>query len=98
MSDHIFLALFTGIFYGLLRYFAYLTKDRESHQDKGTLNELFVGRLAFWLGGPILLFFIVDIVRIQTASKPMYWLVALFIMGSVLIILIGVEVVYRKFK
>ncbi|WP_303974624.1 hypothetical protein, partial [Streptococcus merionis] len=83
----------TGIFYGLLRYFAYLTKDRESHQDKGTLNELFVGRLAFWLGGPTLLFFIVDIIRIQAVSNPMYWLIALFIIVSVLIISIGAEIV-----
>ncbi|MET3557830.1 small-conductance mechanosensitive channel [Streptococcus rupicaprae] len=96
MTNYLFLILFTIMAYGIVRYFAYLTKDRENHEDGGLLSSLFFGRLLFFLGLPILGIFIYDIFQIHFAADQGSGLIGLVIMlGSVLVLIIG-EVIYKK--
>ncbi|MDQ0221774.1 hypothetical protein [Streptococcus moroccensis] len=98
MSNSFFLILFTCLLYGIIRYFSYITKDRESHEDGGRLNSLFIGRLLFWLGGIILIFFIIDIFRIQMAANPGYGFIGAGLILLTIIILIIIEIVINKQK
>lgn len=98
MSNTFFLILFTAVLYAIIRYFAYLTKDREAHEDGGQMNELFIGRLLFWLGGLTLLFFIYDIFRIQLAANPDYLVIGLGIIGLTLLVLVLLDILVIKFR
>lgn len=96
MINYFFLVLFTTMAYGIVRYFAYLTKDKEVHQDGGLLSSLFFGRLLFFLGLPILGIFIYDIFKIHLAVDQNSGLLGMAIVLGTLSLLILGEVIYRK--
>ncbi len=96
MSNTLFLILFTGVLYGIIRYFSFLTRDKEAHQDGGKLSKLFVGRLFFWLGGITLLFFIYDIFRVQMLADRSFLLKGLIIVIATVLLLSVGEMIYQK--
>ncbi|MGT2756898.1 hypothetical protein [Streptococcus ovuberis] len=98
MGNYFFLVLFTIAAYSIFRYFAYLTKDKESHEDGGSLSKFAFGRLLFFLGMPILGIFIYDIFKIHLAASPSSGVVGLITVLVTLLGLIFGEMFYQKWR